>query len=116
MTTLREIAERGVLAEFASSGVTQSLPSEEVQRRAQEAGSVLLRLLGETGLLAPIGDPIAPEAFELAEGAIRRVLGARTRQPRLLAAPRVPALARVLSSRRRCLRSFTACPSARRAR
>ena len=73
--TLREIAERGVLAEFASSGVTQSLTGDEVQRRAQEAGSVLLRLLGETGLLVPIGDPISPEAFELAEGAIRRVLG-----------------------------------------
>ena len=72
--TLREIAERGVLAEFASSGVTQSLASVEVQRRAQEAGSVLLRLLGETGLLIPIGDPIAPEAYELSDGAIRRVL------------------------------------------
>jgi hypothetical protein len=76
---LRAIAERGVLAEFASSGVTQSLTIEEVQRRAQEAGSVLLRLLGETGLLVPIGDPIAPEAYELADGAIRRVLaGERT--------------------------------------
>jgi hypothetical protein len=74
-TTLRDIAERGVLAEFASSGVTQSLAAEEVQRRAQEAGSVLVRLLGETGLLMPIGDPMAPEAFELAEGSIRRILG-----------------------------------------
>jgi hypothetical protein len=73
-STLQEIAERGVLAEFASSGVTQSLAKEEVQRRSQEAGSVLLRLLGETGLLIPIGDPIAPEAYELADGAIRRIL------------------------------------------
>jgi hypothetical protein len=72
--TLQEIAERGVLAEFASSGVTQSLAREEVQRRSQEAGSVLVRLLGETGLLIPIGDPIAPEAYELADGAIRRIL------------------------------------------
>ncbi|HTB73111.1 MAG TPA: ATP-binding protein [Polyangiaceae bacterium] len=76
-TALREIAERGVLAEFAASGVTQSLTAEEVQRRAQEAGSVLLRLLGETGLLHPVGDPIAPEAYELADGAIRRVLRTR---------------------------------------
>ena len=52
-TALREIAERGVLAEFASSGVTQSLTREEVQRRAQEAGSVMLRLLGETGPARP---------------------------------------------------------------
>ena len=71
---LREIAERGILAQFASSGVMQSLTREEVQRRAQEAGSVMLRLLGETGLLVPVGDPMAPEAYELADGAIRRVL------------------------------------------
>jgi hypothetical protein len=72
--TLREIAERGVLRQFASSGVMQSLTREEVQRRAQEAASVMLRLLGETGLLAPIGDPISPEAYELFDGSIRRVL------------------------------------------
>ncbi len=72
--TLRAIAERGVLAQFASSGVMQSLAREEVQRRAQEAASVMLRLLAETGLLAPIGDPVAPEAYELTEGSIRRVL------------------------------------------
>ncbi len=71
---LREIAERGVLAEFASSGVVQSLPREEVQRRAQEAASVMLRLLAETGLLAPVGDPIDPEAYELCDASIRRVL------------------------------------------
>jgi hypothetical protein len=73
-STLQEIAERGVLAQFASSGVTQSLAREEVQRRSQEAGSVLVRLLGETGLLIPVGDPIAPEAYELPDGAIRRIL------------------------------------------
>ena len=74
---LRDIAERGVLAQFASSGVMQSLTKEEVERRAQEAGSVMLRLLGETGLVTPKGDPISPEAYELRDGAIRRVLAAR---------------------------------------
>ncbi len=77
VATLRGIAERGVLAQFASNGVRESLNAEEVQRRAQEAGSVLLRLIGETGLLAPIGDPITPEAYELVEGSIRRVLAPR---------------------------------------
>jgi hypothetical protein len=77
VAALRGIAERGVLAQFASSGATASLTAEEVQRRAQEAGSVMIRLIGETGLLAPLGDPITPEAYELSEGAIRRVLAPR---------------------------------------
>ncbi len=34
----------------------------------------MLRLLGESGLLVPVGDPIDPEAYELPDGAIRRVL------------------------------------------
>src|ERR1019366_1215089 len=32
---------------------------------------------GETGLLAGAGDPITPEAYELSDGAIRRVLAPR---------------------------------------
>jgi hypothetical protein len=72
---LREIAVRGILAQFESSGVMKSLTREEIERRAQEAGSVMLRLLGETNLLVPRGDPISPEAYELRDGAIRRVLG-----------------------------------------
>jgi len=34
----------------------------------------MLRLLAETGLLAPIVDPIDPEAYELCDASIRRVL------------------------------------------
>jgi hypothetical protein len=71
---LREIAERHVLGQFASTGITSHLPAEELRRRAQEAASVMLRLLGETGLLQPIGDLTAPEAYELPDGSIRRVL------------------------------------------
>jgi hypothetical protein len=74
LARLREIAVRGVLAQFESSGVMESLTREEIERRAQEAGSVMLRLLGETNLLVPRGDPISPEAYELRDGAIRRVL------------------------------------------
>jgi hypothetical protein len=74
---LRAIAEKGILQQFRSSPVMQSLGPEEVERRAQEAGSVMLRLLGETGLLVPHGDPMSPEAYELPDGAIRRVLADR---------------------------------------
>jgi hypothetical protein len=75
---LQALAERGIVADFAASAVMQTLPREELQRRAQEAASVMLRLLGETGLLAPVGDPIAPEAYELPDGSIRRVLRGTT--------------------------------------
>jgi hypothetical protein len=77
VAALREVAERGILAQFESSGVMQSLTKDEVLRRVQEAASVMLRLLGETGLLVPVGDPISPEAYELGVGAIRRVLAPR---------------------------------------
>ncbi len=78
---LRDIAVRGVLAQFDASGVMQSLGREEVERRAQEAGSVMLRLLGETGLVTPLGDLTSPEAFELRDGAIRRVLASPPKRP-----------------------------------
>ncbi|MGH7272821.1 MAG: ATP-binding protein, partial [Polyangiaceae bacterium] len=71
---LKAIAERNILGHFTSSGVMQSLSQEEVRRRAQEAASVMLRLLGETGLLTPSGDPLSPEAYILADGSIRRAL------------------------------------------
>ncbi|WP_394827606.1 hypothetical protein [Pendulispora albinea] len=73
---LSAIAERHVLAQFASTGLTSHLPEEELRRRAHEAASVMLRLLGETGLVEPIGDLTGPEAYELPDGAIRRVLRA----------------------------------------
>jgi hypothetical protein len=73
-TALRKYAEGEIVGQFASSGITRRLSPDEVERRAQEAASVMLRLLGETGLLRPIGDPLDPEAYELPDGAIRRVL------------------------------------------
>ena len=45
---LRDIAERHVLGQFALSGMTAHLPQEELLRRAVEAASVMLRLLGES--------------------------------------------------------------------
>lgn len=73
---LRDIAERHVLGQFALSGLTAHLPQEELLRRAVEAASVMLRLLGESGLVLPVGDLTAPEAYELPEGNVRRVLRA----------------------------------------
>ena len=78
---LRQIAEQSILAQFASSGIMESLSRQEVQRRAQEAASVMLRLLGETGLLTPLGDPIAPEGYLLADGSIRRALAPAPSHP-----------------------------------
>jgi hypothetical protein len=71
---LRDRAEKEIIRQFVSSGITRRLAADEVERRAQEAASVMLRLLGESGLLVPVGDPIDPEAYELPDGAIRRVL------------------------------------------
>lgn len=77
---LRAIAEKHVLAQFESSGIAEHLPPDEVKRRAEEAASVMLRMLGETGLLSPIGDLTAPEAYALADGSVRRILrGVETR-------------------------------------
>jgi hypothetical protein len=81
LAELRHVAEHSVLAQFASSGIMDGLPRPEVQRRAQEAASVILRLLGETGLLTPVGDPISPEGYSLPDGSIRRALQPSPSQP-----------------------------------
>ncbi len=81
VSELRHVAEHSILAQFASSGMMESLARPEVQRRAQEAASVMLRLLGETGLLTPIGDPISPESYALPDGSIRRALQPSPSQP-----------------------------------
>jgi hypothetical protein len=75
-TSLRALAEKHVMEQFHSSGIAAHLPEAETRRRAQEAASVLLRLLHESGLLMPIGDLTAPEAYALPDGAIRRILRA----------------------------------------
>jgi len=73
-TALRTIAEAMVREQFASSGISAHLPEQEVVRRAEEAASVIVRLLGESGLVIPHGDLTDPEAYELPDGAIRRIL------------------------------------------
>jgi hypothetical protein len=63
-----------VLERFEASGLTAHLPPGEPERRAQEAASVMVRLLGETKLLTSHGDLTSPEAWELPDGVLRRIL------------------------------------------
>jgi hypothetical protein len=72
--SLRALAEKHVMDQFQSSGIAGELAEAETRRRAQEAASVILRLLHESGLLLPIGDLTSPEAYALPDGSIRRIL------------------------------------------
>ncbi|MGH7435681.1 MAG: hypothetical protein ACRENE_08400, partial [Polyangiaceae bacterium] len=74
VTTLRAVASRVVARDFASTGMDRSLGAEETARRVEEAAGVLVRLLGETGLLIPVGDLTDPDAYELRDGAMPRAL------------------------------------------
>ncbi len=74
--TLRAIAGEHILAQFESSGIAERLTPSETKRRSEEAASVMIQMLGETGLLEPVGDLTSPEAYKLPEGSIRRVLRA----------------------------------------
>lgn len=71
---LRALAARVVLEQFRANGIDRRLSAGELERRAQEAASVLVRLLGATGLLVPHGDLIDPESFELPASSLRRIL------------------------------------------
>ena len=71
---LRSIAARAFREQFDITGVALALTPEEALRRAQEAGGVAIRILGDSGLLRPHGDPTEPEGYELPDGVIRRIL------------------------------------------
>jgi len=71
---LRRIASEAFRLQFEVTGVALALTPEEALRRAQEAGSVTLRMLGDSGLLKAHGDLTEPERYELPNGMIRRVL------------------------------------------
>jgi hypothetical protein len=72
---LRKFATEAFRRQFEVTGVALELTPDEALRRAQEAGSVTLRMLGESGLLEAHGDITEPESYELPNGIIRRVLG-----------------------------------------
>ncbi len=71
---LRMIATRAFRKQFALTGVALALPVAEAMRRAEEGAAVVLRMLGDSGLLRAHGDPTEPEEYELPEGVIRRIL------------------------------------------
>ncbi len=73
---LRHVAARAFREQFDITGLTRTLTREEVLRRTQEAAGVSIRILGDSGLLKAHGDPTEPEAYELPDGVIRRVLRA----------------------------------------
>lgn len=71
---LVRLAEARVLESFAAGGLNRHLSPSELLRRAQEAASVMVRLLAESKLLAAHGDVTAPEAYSLPDGVLRRIL------------------------------------------
>ncbi len=71
---LGRLVELQVVERFRETGLTAMLPPEELSRRAQEAGSVMVRLLAESKLLVAHGDHTSPEAYSLPDGVIRRIL------------------------------------------
>jgi hypothetical protein len=71
---LTSIAEALVTTRFTDSGLAGHLTPAELKRRAQEAASVMVRLLAESRLLEAHGDLTAPEAYSLSDGVMRRIL------------------------------------------
>ncbi len=72
--TLTALAEAEVTARFTESGLAGHLAPAELTRRAQEAATVMVRLLAESRLLEAHGDLTAPEAYSLSDGVMRRIL------------------------------------------
>jgi hypothetical protein len=66
--------EAQVMERFTATGLTDHLAPAELKRRAQEAASVMVRLLAESRLLVAHGDLTSPEAFSLPDGVLRRIL------------------------------------------
>src|SRR5690606_14060341 len=65
---LRHIAARLFQQEFVQTGIAATLDEHEVLRRAEEAGGVTVRMLGDSGLLNSSGDPTEPDTYRLPEG------------------------------------------------
>ena len=71
---LRKLAAERVRGVFVATGMDRTLAADELDRRVLEAGSVIVRLLGDTGILEPEGDLTNPEAYTMPDAIIRRVL------------------------------------------
>lgn len=80
-TEVHQIAAAAFYREFESTGIKERLSPEEGERRAEEAGAVTVRILGESGLLRGHGDLTDPEGYELPGGVIRTILSSLDRRP-----------------------------------
>jgi hypothetical protein len=74
VASLQRMVEIKVMERFAATGLTDHLAPAELKRRAQEAASVMVRLLAESKLLQLHGDLTSPEAYSLPDGVLRRIL------------------------------------------
>ncbi|HSC89484.1 MAG TPA: hypothetical protein VLC09_19515, partial [Polyangiaceae bacterium] len=71
---LRALAAQAFRQQFEITGVSLALTSDEATRRAEEAAGVVVRMLGDCGLMTPHGDSMEPDGYALPDGVIRRVL------------------------------------------
>ncbi|MEW6430945.1 MAG: hypothetical protein AB1730_05495 [Myxococcota bacterium] len=74
VTKLQRLVETQVMDRFATTGLDAHLPPSELKRRAQEAASVMVRLLADSRLLEEHGDLTAPESYSLPDGVLRTIL------------------------------------------
>jgi hypothetical protein len=79
---LRKLATEETARQLEASGMRDLFPEAELADRAEEAGSAVLQLLTETGLVLAEGDLTRPERYVLPDGLLRRILDrTRTRSP-----------------------------------
>ncbi|MFO0593978.1 MAG: ATP-binding protein [Myxococcaceae bacterium] len=74
VAALAKLVETQVTTRFGESGLDAHLAPAELKRRAQEAASVMVRLLAESKLLEAHGDLTSPDAYSLPDGVVRRIL------------------------------------------
>jgi hypothetical protein len=79
VATLQRLVETQVMERFTVTGLTSHLAPAELKRRAQEAASVMVRLLAESRLLEAHGDMTSPEAYSLPDGVLRHILKERSK-------------------------------------
>ncbi|MFT3707039.1 MAG: ATP-binding protein [Archangium sp.] len=74
---LAKLVETQVTTRFNETGLDAHLAPAELKRRAQEAASVMVRLLGDSRLLETHGDLTSPDGYSLPDGVLRRILSER---------------------------------------
>ena len=80
LEALARVARAEIVATFRDAGFEASLSPTELARRADEAAHVTLRLLGESGLVEPLGDLTSPDGYRLPDGIVRRTLARAERE------------------------------------